>query len=145
MNQDLASAVPSSSWFTVLSGHARNHVLTALSLGIATLAALILLAQSLAWVLTGEEAINPRYALLGGMAGFTATTLGAVPILVLRGIPQQLEDSLLGMAAGMMLAASAFSLLLPGLDAGTEILGDKLAGAGVVVFGMALGVLLMLG
>ena len=144
MNTDLASAA-TPNWFAVLSGHAKSHTLTALGLGIATLATLVLLAQSLAWVLTGEEAINPRYALLGGMAGLIATTLGAVPILVLRGIPQQLEDSLLGMAAGMMLAASAFSLLLPGLDAGTEILGDKLVGAGVVVFGMALGVLLMLG
>jgi ZIP family zinc transporter len=45
----------------------------------------------------------------------------------------------------MMLAASAFSLLLPGLEAGTEILGNKGAAAAVVVLGMALGVLLMLG
>ncbi|MDP1652963.1 MAG: ZIP family metal transporter [Rhodocyclaceae bacterium] len=52
---------------------------------------------------------------------------------------------LLGLAAVMMLAASAFSLLLPGLEAGAEILGSKPLGAGVVVLGMALGVLLMLG
>lgn len=45
----------------------------------------------------------------------------------------------------MMLAASAFSLLLPGLAAGTAILGSKGLGAGIVVVGMALGVLLMLG
>jgi ZIP family zinc transporter len=71
--------------------------------------------------------------------------LGALPALILRGIPQRVEDSLLGMAAGMMLAASAFSLLLPGLAAGTEILGSKPYAAGVVVLGMTLGVLLMLG
>ena len=102
---------------------------------------------SRAWcgVLTGEEAINPRYALLGGNGGFRSHRARRAPALVLRGIPQRLEDSLLGMAAGMMLAASAFSLLLPGLDAGTELLGNKPLGAGVVVFGMALGVLLMLG
>ena len=41
--------------------------------------------------------------------------------------------------------ASAFSLLLPGLEAGTEILDSKPLGAAIVVFGMALGVLLMLG
>lgn len=68
-----------------------------------------------------------------------------LPALVLRGLPQRVEDSLLGLAAGMMLAASAFSLLLPGLEAGAEILGSKPLGAGIVVFGMALGVLLMLG
>ena len=60
-------------------------------------------------------------------------------------MPQRVGDSLLGLAAGMMLAASAFSLLLPGLEAGAEILGSKPLGTGVVVIGMALGVLLMLG
>ncbi len=145
MNMELAAPAPSSNWFALLRDHARNHPFAALGLGVATLATLALLVQSVVWVLTGEEAINPRYALLGGTAGFVATALGALPALVLRGIPQRLEDSLLGMAAGMMLAASAFSLLLPGLDAGTELLGNKPLGAGVVVFGMALGVLLMLG
>jgi ZIP family zinc transporter len=43
-----------------------------------------------------------------------ATAVGALPTLLLRGFPQRLEDSLFGLAAGMMLAASAFSLLLPG-------------------------------
>jgi len=44
-----------------------------------------------------------------------------------------------------MLAASAFSLLLPGLEAGSELLGSKPWGAAIVVAGMALGVMLMLG
>ena len=145
MNMELATPIPPANWFALMLNHARNHTFAALGLGVATLATLALLVQSLVWVLTGGEAINPRYALLGGTAGFVATALGALPALVLRGIPQRLEDSLLGMAAGMMLAASAFSLLLPGLDAGTELLGNKPLGAGVVVFGMALGVLLMLG
>ncbi|WP_207816952.1 ZIP family metal transporter, partial [Pseudomonas sp. 50_B] len=48
-------------------------------------------------------------------------------------------------AAGMMLAASAFSLLLPGLDAAQSLTGNNLMGAGTVVLGLALGVLLMLG
>ena len=56
-----------------------------------------------------------------------------------------MEDSMLGLAAGMMLAASAFSLLLPGLESAQSLLDNKLLGAGIVVFGMALGVLLMLG
>lgn len=45
----------------------------------------------------------------------------------------------------MMLAASAFSLLLPGLEAAEGITGDGFLAAAVVVTGMALGVLLMLG
>jgi len=108
-------------------------------------AVLALLAQSLVQLIAGEAAEVVRYALLGGAAGFIATALGAAPALFLRGIPQRIEDTMLGLAAGMMLAASAFSLLLPGLEAGADILGHKGLGAGVVVLGMALGVLLMLG
>jgi ZIP family zinc transporter len=141
----VAPAQASPGWFATLREHARRRASVTLGLGIALLAVTGLLAQSLVQVLTGDATVAIRYALLGGAAGFAATTLGAAPALVLRGIPQRLEDSLLGMAAGMMLAASAFSLLLPGLAAGAEILDSKLWGAGVVVLGMALGVLLMLG
>jgi ZIP family zinc transporter len=101
--------------------------------------------QSVTHAFYGEPTAGMNYALLGGAAGFVATALGAMPALVLRGLPQRLEDSLLGFAAGMMLAASAFSLLLPGLEAGAMILDSKFLGAGVVVTGMALGSLLMLG
>jgi ZIP family zinc transporter len=52
---------------------------------------------------------------------------------------------MLGMAAGMMLASAAFSLLLPGIEAETHIAGSPLAGAALVVLGMAMGVMLMLG
>ena len=52
---------------------------------------------------------------------------------------------MLGFAAGMMLAASAFSLLLPGLEAAEGITGNGFSAAAVVVVGMTLGVLLMLG
>lgn len=105
----------------------------------------VLLIQSLRQWATGQAGPGMRLALLGGLAGFGATALGALPALVLRALPQRVEDSVLGFAAGMMLAASAFSLLLPGIDAGTGLVGSKALGAGVVVLGMALGVLLMLG
>lgn len=142
---EIARTAPSASWPDALRAHAREHLLAALGLGVGLLAVLALLAQSLFLIATGEAAAGLRYALLGGAAGFATTALGALPALVLRGIPQRVEDSLLGFAAGMMLAASAFSLLLPGLEAGAEILGHKGAAAAVVVLGMALGVLLMLG
>ena len=146
MNTPLASAAPvSPGWADAFRAHAREHAFAALGLGIGLLAVVALLAQSLWQVLAGEAAAGVRYALIGGAAGFATTALGALPALVLRGIPQKLEDSLLGLAAGMMLAASAFSLLLPGLEAGADILGGKPLGAAVVVLGMALGVLLMLG
>ena len=143
MASDLAAPKPG--WGTLLREHARRHTPAALGLGLALLGVLALLMQSLAQLAGGNAAPGLRLALLGGAAGFATTALGALPALVMRGMPQRVEDSLLGMAAGMMLAASAFSLLLPGLEAGAEILGSKPLGAGVVVIGMALGVLLMLG
>ncbi len=52
---------------------------------------------------------------------------------------------MLGFAAGMMLAASAFSLILPGLAAAAALLGSKAGAALTVAAGMTLGTLLMLG
>ncbi|MFA4968043.1 MAG: ZIP family metal transporter [Sulfuritalea sp.] len=146
MNTELATvANPTPGWPDTLRSHAREHRLAALGLGIGLLTVLALLVQSLYLAMMGEAPAGLRYAMIGGAAGFLTTALGALPALALRSIPQRLEDSLLGFAAGMMLAASAFSLLLPGLAAGAEILGSKPLGAGVVVIGMFLGVLLMLG
>lgn len=88
---------------------------------------------------------NLRYALMGGAAGFAATTLGACLAFVLGNISGRRQDSLLGFAAGMMLAASAFSLILPGVEAGEAIFDNRLAAAAVVVAGLGLGVVLMLG
>lgn len=93
------------------------------------------------------DSTNPyaRYALYGGFACFLATSLGALPALLLRTIPVKLEDAMLGFAAGMMLAAASFSLLLPGLEAGFELTDSRFNGAVLVVLGIVLGVALMLG
>lgn len=133
------------SWTALVRGHAREHQFAAFGLGLGLLAVVVMLIQSLAQIGSGMAPAGLNYALLGGGAGFAATAIGALPALVLRGLPQRVEDSLLGFAAGMMLAASAFSLLLPGLDAGETILGSKSLGAAAVVLGMTMGVLLMLG
>lgn len=132
-------------WTQLLRAHAREHQVAAFGLGLGLLVVLVLLAQSLVQIVGGHAPAGLRLAMLGGLAGFAATALGALPALVLRDLPQRVDDALMGAVAGMMLAASAFSLLLPGLTAGEEILGNAPLGAAVVVAGMALGVLLMLG
>jgi len=86
-----------------------------------------------------------RYAMLGGGAGFAATAAGAFLAIGLRDISIRAQDSMLGFAAGMMLAASMFSLILPGLEAGRQLFGNGPAAALTVVVGLGLGVLLMLG
>jgi ZIP family zinc transporter len=137
--------IAKSDWMTLLRAHARRHRPAAIGLGFALLGVFALFAQSLLRLATGSAGPGPGFALLGGVVAFAATALGALPTLVLRGISNRSEDSLLGFAAGMMLAASAFSLLMPGLQAGEEIFRNQALGVGAVVFGMALGVLLMLG
>lgn len=136
---------PTPGWSQLFAGHARAHpwIATGLALGLLTI--VVLLAQSVRSIALGDANAGLRLALLGGLAGFVTTALGALPALVLRGLPQKLNDTLLGFAAGMMLAACAFSLLLPGIEAGIDITGSKALGAAAVVAGMVLGVLLMLG
>ncbi|MCM2254695.1 MAG: ZIP family metal transporter [Vicinamibacteria bacterium] len=131
-------------WGALLRDHARRNAWAAAASGVALLVVLGLLVQGLAHVVASNAAAV-RLALMGGFVAFGATALGAAPALVLRGLPQRIEDMLLGWAAGMMLAASAFSLLLPGLEAATALTGSAPRGSAVVVLGMTLGVLLMLG
>jgi ZIP family zinc transporter len=61
-----------------------------------------------------------------------ATGLGAVPIFFTKKISDKLLDVLLGFSAGVMLAATCFSLIVPALD---------MSGPLVVVIGVALGAL----
>lgn len=94
---------------------------------------------------TGANRINLHYAFIGGLSGFAATALGALVAVLLRDIAARTQDIMLGFAAGMMLAASSFSLILPGIAAAQAICGNKLLAACVVVLGLTLGVALMIG
>ena len=108
-------------------------------LALSLLAVLGLLVAS-AWnAVHGDNKDNLHMALLGGLAGFGATALGAVLAVVLRDVSARSQDVMLGFAAGMMLAASSFSLILPGLEAAREITGNGPFAALTVVVGMGLG------
>ncbi len=77
---------------------------------------------------------------LWGIAGSTlaglATGLGAIPVLFpsLHSLSHRVKDELLGFAAGVMLAATAFSLLVPSIDRG---------GPGMAISGVLAGALLL--
>jgi ZIP family zinc transporter len=64
--------------------------------------------------------VNPAlkgilYSLVAGLA----TTLGALPFMAMKkGISRRTLDILLGFAAGVMLAATAFSLVVPSIELG---------------------------
>ena len=127
------------------AAHAQAHPWALGGLVLASLALAGLFANSIWFQVTTGASEAFRLGLLGGAAGLSATALGALPALFLRGIAQRSEDVMLGLAAGMMLAASSFSLILPGLAAGEAITGSAGLGAAVVVLGLGLGTLLMLG
>ncbi|RSK34224.1 ZIP family metal transporter [Rhodovulum iodosum] len=67
------------------------------------------------------------------------TGVGALPVLVGRSISRRANDTMLGFAAGVMLAASFFSLILPGIDAAEDLYGSVLLAALIAGAGVALG------
>jgi len=142
---ELAGERETPTWRATWLDQARAHPYASLGLALALTAVVLLLAVSVWRVLAGEADAALRLGLLGGLAGFVATGVGALPALFLRRLSSRTEDTMLGLAAGMMLAASSFSLILPGLAAGEEITGSAGLGGLVVVIGLGLGVLLMLG
>lgn len=85
------------------------------------------------------------YASLAGMSVCLATTLGAIPGMFIRALSQKTEDALLGGSAGMMLAASVYSLILPALKNTQQTLHFPISAGLLVVLGMTLGIFLMLG
>ena len=70
-----------------------------------------------------------------------ATGVGALPALFFKDISDKLFNSLLGAAAGVMLAATAFSLLVPGIDYGNAMWPGK--GLWIVSAGMIIGSLFL--
>ncbi|MGG5828494.1 hypothetical protein ACQ4LF_23280, partial [Aeromonas salmonicida] len=52
------------------------------------------LLQSLIMLATDDMSTGVRYGLIGGVAGFAATALGALPALFLRSVPQRVLPSL---------------------------------------------------
>jgi ZIP family zinc transporter len=87
-----------------------NRVQLGAGIVMAAIALLFALEQSALWLAAHPMAANGVQAsLLAGLA----TGLGALPALWLRRAGERAIGPLLGMAGGMMLAASLFSLLLP--------------------------------
>lgn len=78
--------------------------------------------------------------LLGSLVAGLCTAVGALPALFGRIPSPKARDTLLGFAAGVMLAASFFSLILPALDNATERYGDGAIPAGIAVVGILLGI-----
>ncbi|MEX2450228.1 MAG: ZIP family metal transporter, partial [Rhodospirillales bacterium] len=91
--------------------------------------------------------MNPSGASLigiGVLASFLAglaTGVGALPIFFLKKISPAVQNALLGLAAGVMLAATFFSLIVPALDSAKAQSAHDTIAVSVVIAGILLGAL----
>lgn len=76
---------------------------------------------------------------LASLAAGLLTAVGALPVLAGRQIPQRVSDTLLGFAAGVMLAASFLSLINPGLDWARLLYGPGFVSASIITAGVLVG------
>lgn len=83
-------------------------------------------------------------ALMGGGMAALATALGTLPVLLSQSFSQRSHDTMLGFGAGVMLAASSFSLIIPALAAAKGQGAGGWGAAGIVGSGIAAGALLLL-
>ncbi|MBD2103670.1 ZIP family metal transporter [Leptolyngbya sp. FACHB-261] len=80
-----------------------------------------------------------QLGLLASLLAGMATGVGALPIFFIRDVTQKAQDIMLGFGAGVMLAATAFSLIIPGIEAASGITGSKVSAAFIVAAGLLLG------
>jgi len=94
-----------------------------------------------------EQLMNadPRMhrALMGGATAAAATALGTLPVLFAQNFSKRTFDCFLGFGAGVMLGATAFSLVIPALNAAKAAGAGNweaslLAGAGIMAGAMAI-------
>jgi ZIP family zinc transporter len=67
------------------------------------------------------------------------TGIGALPIFLFRRVTQNAQGIMLGFGAGVMLAASAFSLIVPGVEAAQSDTNSQTYAASIVAIGILLG------
>ena len=77
--------------------------------------------------------------LLASLLAGLATGVGALPAVFFKNVPDRVLNTALGGAAGVMLAATSFSLIVPGIEHGNLLWPGY--GVYVVAFGILLGAL----
>lgn len=78
---------------------------------------------------------------LGSLAAGLMTAVGAVPVLFGKSVSRRANDLLLGFAAGVMLSAAFFSLIIPSIEASARLYGDGVSPALIAAAGILLGAL----
>jgi ZIP family zinc transporter len=79
------------------------------------------------------------WGLVASLGAGLMTGVGALPVLFGRQFSRRWNDGLLGFAAGVMLSASYFSLIVPGIEAAEALHGSVWIAAGIAAAGILLG------
>jgi ZIP family zinc transporter len=84
------------------------------------------------WLVLQDAYPQVANAWVGGLIAAGATAAGTLPVVFSQRLSERVQDSMFGFGAGVMLAASAFSLVVPGIQAARD-LGSGPWGAGLTV------------
>ncbi len=132
--------------------HALRNALLALGVGVLLMAGLA--AGSTFWGPTRVwwDATGASSGMTAGvqasLIAALATAVGALPVFLVERVSKRQEAAFMAFAAGVMLAAAIFALLLPSLDAGRALMtatgGRALGAAALTSVGLALGMALMI-
>lgn len=109
---------------------------TLLGFAITLLGAGVLISQFWQYCLSNPTVLN---ALIGGSIAAFATALGTVPVLFSQRLSDRAQDTLFGFGAGVMLAACAFSLIIPGLAAARAVGASNWGAGGTIGASILLG------
>ncbi len=85
----------------------------------------------------------PQLLVFGTVLVFSATTLGALPVLLIHQLTDKTKSLFLGLSGGIMLGATFFSLIAPALELYEKSGFGTLSAASVVGLEMLLGALLL--
>ncbi|MGD8497299.1 MAG: ZIP family metal transporter [Chromatiales bacterium] len=77
--------------------------------------------------------------LAGSLIAGLGTGVGALPMFLIPRLTPRIQDVLLAFSAGIMLAATFFSLIQPGLDAAAVVTEHPGLAAGLVILGVLFG------
>lgn len=89
--------------------------------------------------------MNPIYAgLIASLLAGLATVVGALPAFLPMEYTQRIQGMMLGFGGGVMLAATAFSLIVPGTEAAIAQGASHIGAASIMVFGVVLGAVFLL-
>lgn len=130
----------------MLAAPALSHRRMLLGVLIAACGAALLLRDLGDWAAAALSSLPPTLqgALTGGGIAALATAAGTLPVLLSQSLSQRMYDAFLGLGAGIMLAATSFSLVQPAITAARQAGAGPMTASAICGGGIVLGAALVL-